>query len=64
MFRKKVEEKINTHFVCSPPPENRAVYDIVSKKYCTASQSIDENIKWRIRIACWILNATNTDSEK
>jgi len=54
MFRAKDEEKINIHFILIFFFENRAVYDSV-EKYCTASKAIDENIKRRIRIACWIL---------
>ena len=31
-------------------------------KYCRAGQATDVNI-WRMRIACWIPNATNIHSE-
>ena len=33
------------------------------EKYCTAGQATDENIIRRMRIACWIPNATNINSE-
>jgi len=46
----------------SPPRKSCRLWHSV-EKYCTASQAIDDNIKRRIRIACWILKATNTDSE-
>ena len=32
-------------------------------KYCTAGQATGNNIIWRMRIACWIPKATNTDLE-
>ena len=49
MFRTEVVEKNhNTHFVFYnsplPPPENRAVYEIMWKKYCRAVQSTDDNM--------------------
>jgi len=33
------------------------------EKYCTAGQVTDDNTIWRMRIACWITKATNTQSE-
>jgi hypothetical protein len=33
------------------------------EKYGTAGQASDDNITWRMRIACWIPKATNTDSQ-
>jgi hypothetical protein len=33
------------------------------EKYCTAGQATDENIIRRMRTACWIPKATDTDSE-
>ena len=63
MFQTKVVEKIKTHILCSvtppPLPENLAVYEIMGKKYCRAGQMT----KWRMRIACWVLEAKNTNSE-
>jgi len=32
------------------------------EKYCRARQATDD-ILWRMRIACWITKATDTDSE-
>ena len=29
-------------------PENRAVYEIIWKKYATVRQTIEDNIMWRI----------------
>jgi len=45
-----------------PPPENHAVYDNV-EKYGTARQATGDNIVRRMRIACWIIKATDTNSE-
>ena len=33
------------------------------EKYCRAGQATDDNITWRMCIACWIPNATDTHSE-
>jgi len=41
-------------------PENRTVYEIMrKKKHGAARLVIDENIKWRIRFACWITKSTD-----
>ena len=32
-------------------------------KYCTARQSTDDHIIWRMRFACWINKASHTNSE-
>jgi len=32
-------------------------------KYCTARQATDDNIIWRMRIACWIAKTTDPHSE-
>jgi hypothetical protein len=37
-----------------PPQENRAVYEVMWKKYCGL---------WHVPIACWIPKATNTHTE-
>ena len=52
----------NTHFMFSNLFlfENRAVYEIIWKKYCRAGQATDDNIIWRMRIACWIIKGTDT----
>jgi hypothetical protein len=56
-------EKITTHILGSLIIflENRIVYEINEKKYCSAEQS--RMIKWRMRIAFWKTKATNTHSE-
>jgi len=42
---KSCTENQNTHFVFSNfPPENRAVYEIMWKKYCTAGRATDDNM--------------------
>jgi hypothetical protein len=33
------------------------------KKYGTSGQTTDDNVMRRMRVACWITNATNTHSE-
>ena len=33
------------------------------EKYCRVRLATDENIIWRMRVACWIPEATNTHSE-
>jgi len=38
------------------------VFNIVGK-YGRIGQTTDDNIIWRMRIACWITKATNTHSE-
>jgi len=53
----------NTRFVFNNFTENRAVYEIMWKKYCTAGQATDDDIKRRLRLACWITKATDTYSE-
>ena len=45
MFQTKVVKKIKTHFMFNNFFfENRAVYMIVRKKYCTAEQAADDNM--------------------
>jgi hypothetical protein len=56
-------ENQNTHFVSNNFSENRAVYEIMWKKYGTARQAIDGNIIWRMRFACGITKQTDTHSE-
>jgi len=41
-------------------PENRAVCEIMWKKYGRAAEATNGNISRRMRIACCILKATNT----
>ena len=55
-------ENQNTHFMFnnSPsPPENRAVYYIMSKNVETEGATNDVTI-WRIHVACWISKAAFT----
>jgi hypothetical protein len=63
MFQTKEIEKIKTYFTISNIFffENRALYDIMWKHLvepCRPQRNI-----WRIRIACWITKATNTESQ-
>jgi hypothetical protein len=45
MFETSVVEKIKTHLMFSPPPpENRAVYEIMWEKCCRAGQAADDNM--------------------
>jgi hypothetical protein len=63
MFQTKVVEKIKTHIECSnpPPPENRAVYEIMRKNMVERGRP--HMTVWRMRIAVWIPKATNIHSE-
>ena len=68
MFRTKVAAKLETQILCSttsPPPENRAVYDIMWKNRIWVMVEPDRthNTIWHKRIACWIPKASNTHSE-
>jgi hypothetical protein len=65
IFQIKVVEKIKTHILCSKTfySRNRAVYEIMWKKYGTARQATDDNIIRRMRFACWIIKATDTHLE-
>jgi hypothetical protein len=63
MFQTKVVEKIKTYFMFSTFFfENPAVYEIMCKNI-SAGQAADDNITRRMRIACWISEATITHSE-
>jgi hypothetical protein len=45
MFQTKVVEKIKTHILCLFFVfGNRAVYEIMWKKYCRAGQATDDNM--------------------
>ena len=52
----------NTHCMCNNFffSENRAVYEIIWKKYGRARQATDDYIIRRMHYACWILKATHT----
>jgi len=61
---KSCTENQNTHFVFInffSPPENRAVYEIMWKNIVERGRP--QMAIWRMRIACWIPNATNTHSQ-
>jgi hypothetical protein len=63
MFQTNVVDKNKTDFVFIKfSPENRAVYEIMWKKYGTARQATDDNIVRRMRFACWITKATDTQN--
>ena len=66
MFQTKILEKIKTRILCPiislpPPPEYRAVYEIMWKNI-VESDMLLMTIRL-MRIACWILKAADTDSE-
>ena len=52
----------NFHPPSPPRKKLRPLGDNV-EKYCTASQDTDCSITRRMRFACWINKATDTDSE-
>jgi len=54
-------ENQDTHFVFRGPLlKIVSVYEIMWKKYGRTRQVTDDNIIWRIRIACWIPKPTDT----
>ena len=54
----------NTHFVYNNFfHKNRPVLRDNVGKYSSAGQATDDNIIWRMRIACWVTTATDTHSE-
>jgi hypothetical protein len=63
MFQREVVEKIESHMLCSITlfKENRAVYEIMRKNIVQPDRP--EVTVRRMRIACWILKATNIHSE-
>jgi hypothetical protein len=62
MFHTKVAEKIKTHILWSTKHfENRVVYETVWKNAAEPCRS--QMTTWRIRIACWIPEATNTHQD-
>jgi hypothetical protein len=62
MFQAKVEN-IDTHFVFSNffPPENPAIYEIMWNNIVEPGRA--QMTMWRMLIACWIPEPTNTHSE-
>ena len=64
MYQIKFVEKTKIHILCAKTVhENRAVYDIMWKKYCSAVQAAGDNIRRHPRFACCINKATNTHPE-
>jgi hypothetical protein len=65
MYQTKAVEKLkNTHFMFSNffiSPENRAVYEILWKNIVEPDRP--QMTIWRMRVACWIIKATNTHSQ-
>jgi hypothetical protein len=64
MFQTEVVEKIKTHILCPITVfflENRAVYEIMWKNIVERGRP--QLTIWRMRIACWIPEATNAQSE-
>ena len=64
MFQMKVVDKIKTRFMFSnfppprPPPENRAVCEIMWKNIVERGRS--RITQWRMRIGCWLRAARHT----
>jgi hypothetical protein len=56
---KSSRENQNIRFVFNnpPPPENRAVYELMWKNIVEADRPL--MTIWRVRISCWVLKATN-----
>ena len=54
----------NTHFIFKFFffQKSSRLWDNV-EKYCRTREATDDNITWRMRIASWIMKATNTHSE-
>ena len=64
MFQTKVVEKLKIHILCSVTfffLENRAIYEKMWKNIVEPSRP--QMTIWRMRIACWIPKATDTNSE-
>ena len=62
-FRQNCTENQNKHFVFSNFFRKSCCLWDNLESYCRAGQDADDNITWRMRIACWIPKATNTHSE-
>jgi hypothetical protein len=64
MFQTEVVEKTETDILFSKPffpPENRDVYEIMWKNILELG--MPQMTVWRMRIACWIPKARNTNSD-
>jgi hypothetical protein len=62
IFQKKLFKKIYTQFLFNFLRRSCHLWDTVVK-YGTAGQATDDNIIRRLRIACWITEATKSHSE-
>jgi len=60
MFQTKVVEKIKTHILQSVTFFFSKIvpFEIIWKKYSTASQATEDNIIRRMSVACWITTST------
>jgi hypothetical protein len=54
MFETKVVGKVKIHVF----PENRAVYEVMWKNTLEPDRQ-QVTIMWRVRVACWLIKATN-----
>ena len=64
MFQTNVAEKtIHIFYVQRLFPEKHSVYEIIMEQYGKSGQFTDDNIIWRMRIACWVTKATDPPSE-
>ena len=63
MFQTNAVDKIKTHFFVFNNcfSENRSVYEIMWKN-AGATQATDNNIIRRMRFACWITQAIDTQN--
>jgi hypothetical protein len=57
----RCRENQNTSYVKLFFSENRAIYDVIGKN--TVELGRQQMTIWRMRIECWIPNATNTHPE-
>jgi len=62
IFQTKFIEKIKTHFVLNLFFQNRAVYEIMWKNMLRVGQATDDSIILRMRFACWMSKATDTQT--
>ena len=58
---KTVEKTKHTFYIPQLFPENRAVHEIMWKNIVESGRPLIKT--WRMRIACWIPNDTNTHSQ-
>jgi hypothetical protein len=64
MFHTKAVKKVKTHILCSKTFlfENLAVYEIMWRKKIVELDRPQMKM-WRMRITCWVKEATDTHSE-